>query len=261
MCAECKLDYDGKIVCKPCAMPLVNFFAPMIGGACAHSSSNVTRDRSEKLIERIGTTVKSRVAHANLSPEEDEIRKYILKEIAINGKSPSNGQITKELKGISLSFVEDTIDKLNKADILLTRDGRVISSYPFSLIETSHKVTFNDGHEVYALCAIDALGIPYMMGADVAIRSMCPECDNEIGIVIKNGRIASHKPDGTIVYVSSGELCGHVADTCCPFMNFFCSETHLEQWKWENPEFKDGEAYTLDDAFEYGKSIFGDLMK
>jgi hypothetical protein len=257
MCSECKLDYDGKIVCKPCAMPLVNFFAPMIGGACSHTASTPPPGNLMKNLEK---TLKGRVAEARLSPNEDEIRIYILRWMARNGKPPTHADIMNGLKIRSSDEVKLAIERLHNADIISARNGDISSAYPFSANETCHKVVFNDGHAVYALCAVDALGINSMLGEDIVIRSGCPNCERVQSIVVKDGRIVSHDPAETIVFISDEDDCGRVADTCCPLINFFCSEPHLQQWKWENPRFARGETYTLEEALEYGKQIFGGML-
>ena len=167
----------------------------------------------------------------------------------------------KELSISSASDVELAIEKLHNADILSKSDGRIISAYPFSVAKTNHRVMFDDGHEVFALCAIDALGIHSMLNQNTTIISRCTECDRELKIVIKDSQIVSSDPDTTVVYVNSGDMCGRVADTCCPHINFFCSEDDLYQWMWVNPEFEKGEVYSLNDALEYGKNIFGDMLR
>ena len=166
-----------------------------------------------------------------------------------------------ELKIKSSADVERTIEKLCQADILAKKDGRIISSYPFSAVGTRHRVLFKDGHEVFALCAIDALGIHSMLGEDITVISRCVECDRELRIVIEDSKIVSSTPDGIVAYVNAGDMCGRVSDTCCPHINFFCSDDDLCQWMWVNPQFENGEPYSLEDALEYGKTIFGDLLK
>ena len=60
---------------------------------------------------------------------------------------------------LSVEAAHQLIEKLHKADILTKEDDKIISAYPFSARATRHKVIFKDGHEVYALCVTDALGI------------------------------------------------------------------------------------------------------
>ena len=267
MCDECKLDYDGKIVCKLCAMPLMNLFGPLIYGGCdcKPGEGNVTcmeyLPPGNRLIKALEDTVKGRISRAGLTPQENEIRKFILKNFAKHGSPPTERQIMDGLRIKSLADVERTTEKLYHADILAKQDGRIVSSYPFSAAETRHRVRFKDGHEVFALCAVDALGIHAMLGEDITIMSRCVECDSNIQIVIEDGKIVSSTPDGIVTYVNGGDMCGRVSDTCCPHINFFCSDDDLCMWMWTNPEFENGETCSLDDALEYGKKIFGDMLK
>ncbi len=215
----------------------------------------------KSLMDQIGATVRGRMAEASLSQSENETRKLILREFARTGKPPAEKAIVEAMK---LPFVESVhrfIERLNKADILTVEGGEIISAYPFSAKMTRHKVVFRDGHEIYALCATDALGIHFMLGENIAVRSRCPECGEEIKIEMRDGRITSYAPGGVVEFVSSGDHCGCTAKTFCPFMNFFCSKAHLEKWREKNPASAKGEMYQLQQVLEHGKYIFGDFLK
>ena len=215
----------------------------------------------KSLMDRIGETVRGRLAEASLSASENETRKYILKEFAKTGKPPSGKAIAEAMKLPSLESALSLVDKLHKADILTKEGGEIISAYPFSAKATRHKVIFQNGREVYALCATDALGIHFMLREDISVRSRCPECENEMKIEVKDGRVASCVPEGVVEFVSSREDCGCTAKTFCPFMNFFCSEKHLEKWREKNPAYGKGEMYQLHQVLEHGRNIFGDFLK
>jgi len=116
---------------------------------------------------QIGKTSKERLAKANLNSIENEIRKYILMEFANNGRPPYPEEIAERLNLSSVDIVNKAIDKLQQADLLSRNGEKIISAYPFSALEANHKVIFDDGHEVYALCATDALGIHFMLNKDI----------------------------------------------------------------------------------------------
>lgn len=215
----------------------------------------------KRLMDRIGKTVKGHVAEAKLSPIENDVRKYILREFARNSRPPSPKEIMDALKLSSLDIVHQAIEKLQKFDIIIRKRDEIISAYPFSAFETRHKVIFDGENEVYALCATDALGIHFMLNKDITILSRCPECEEEIRIVAKDSQIDSYNPDGVIEFVGNRERGGCTAETLCPFINFFCSKEHLKKWRGKNPEFTEGEIYSLNEALEHGKAIFGDFLK
>ena len=81
-----------------------------------------------RLMDRIGETVRGRLAEARLSQSEDETRKYILKELATTGKPPSEKTIAGAMKLPALESARLLVEKLHKADILTLRKGRKVSS-------------------------------------------------------------------------------------------------------------------------------------
>ncbi len=215
----------------------------------------------QSLIDQIGETVRGWLAEAKLSPSEDDARKYILKEFAKTGKPPSKEAIAEAMNLQSVEAAHRLVEKLHKADILTMEDAEIISAYPFSARATRHKVIFKDRHEVYALCATDALGIHFMLRKDITVRSRCPECESEMQIEMRDGKIASCVPEGVVEFVSSREQCGCTAKTFCPYMNFFCNEAHLEKWRQKSPAYGKGEMYRLHQVVEHGKNIFGDFLR
>ena len=214
-----------------------------------------------RLIDTIGESVRERCKRANLTPLEDEIRKCILRTFARTGNPPTVQEIMKIITVSSEDIVHRAIRKLRKADMLTTKANVITSAYPFSADKTRNTVVFADGHSVNALCATDALGIHFMLGEDITIRSLCPECNHEITIFLKNGMIVSRDPAGVIEYVKARTSCGCKTETCCPHINFFCGMDHLEQWKARTPSSGDGEIFTIDEALEDSRMIFGDYLE
>ncbi len=215
----------------------------------------------QTLLDQIGKTVRERLAEARLTPVEEEVRRFILREFAKNGRAPSGKAIMDKAKLPSLHSSNDILEKLHNADII-TKDGdEIVSAYPFSARETRHRVIFKDGHGVYALCATDAVGIHFMLGESITVRSRCPECEQEMTVELKDEQAASSDPDGIIQFVGNSGQCGCTAKTFCPFMNFFCSQDHLDAWRRKNPTYGKGEQYSLQQTLEYGRHIFGDFLK
>ncbi|TSK09163.1 MAG: hypothetical protein FPO08_07675 [Geobacter sp.] len=212
------------------------------------------------LMERIGESVRGRRAAAKLDPVEDEIRKFILRKLAGTSKAPSLREIGEEMGLASMELVNRTVEKLERADILTKKEGDIVSAYPFSAQETRHRVVFADGRRVYALCATDALGIHFMLSEPIIILSRCPWCEGETEVAVKDGRIDSCKPEGMLEFVSEQERCGCTAESCCPYINIFCSGDHLAAWREKNPELAKGQSYSIHEALLHGKTIFEDSL-
>ncbi len=226
-----------------------------------HGRSPDAARNMKQLLGQIGETVRRRTAEAKLIPLEDDARKYILKEFAANGKPPTLSALMRKMKLSSIEAARRITERLCRADILTKEGGKIISAYPFSARATRHRVAFKDGHEVYALCATDAVGIHFMLHRPITVRSLCPACENEMTIVMKDGRVDSVNPAGIVQFVSSSGECGCTAKTFCPNMNFFCSEKHVAEWRERNPALGNGELYSLQQTLEYGRHIFGSFLE
>ena len=215
----------------------------------------------EILKKFVGETINERLVKANLKFQENEIRKYILQEFTKIGKAPTSIEIKKNLNIQNIEMVNKTIEKLEQFDLLQRRGNEIISSYPFFALQTRHKIIFEDGMIVYALCATDAVGIHFTLKKNITIVSKCPECGNDIKIIVKNGKIRSYDPKGIIEFLSFSKMCGCIANRVCPFINFFCSEEHLKDWRAKNPEYKSGAVFSIYNVLKQGKLIYGNLLK
>ena len=86
--------------------------------------------------------------------------------------------------------VYEGIARLDEKDLIVVQEGQVIVAYPFAGAPTAFTVSLPDGRERYAVCAIDALGVPAMLGQPVTIRSHCHHCREPLEI--------RARPDGPI---------------------------------------------------------------
>lgn len=73
---------------------------------------------------------------------------------------------------------------LDEKDLILVREGRVELAYPFSAFPTAFSVILPGGRERYAVCALDALGIPVLLDERVTIRSRCHHCREPLGFSV-----------------------------------------------------------------------------
>jgi|SRR5215813_253749 len=109
------------------------------------------------------------------------------------------------------------------------------------------------------MCAIDALGMPFMLRRDAEIRSVCAQCGGEIQIQVLAGRVIKHSPEDLVVWFPTvRERCVAATDLC-PTLNFFCSPLHLRQWTTIHPEHS-GQPLTLAQALDSGRNTFEPLL-
>ena len=128
-------------------------------------------------------------------------------------------------------FGQTILERLHTLDLLYWEpESRAIRlAYPFSTVPTKHLVRFPDWAEtkpVYAPCAVDALGIPFMLRRDLFIESSCGYCKTPLTIEVQDRTIAACTIPETVLWVGT-VYCDHAATSICPTLDFFCSSAHV----------------------------------
>ncbi|MFI0004745.1 MULTISPECIES: alkylmercury lyase family protein [Streptomyces albovinaceus subgroup] len=85
------------------------------------------------------------------------------------------------------------------------------------------------------MCAIDALGIPAMLGQDAVITSSDPVTGEPV-TVTASGEVVIWEPQDAVVFVGRRPGGGPAATSCCDALNFFTSETTARTWTKTHPE-------------------------
>ena len=76
------------------------------------------------------------------------------------------------------------VNELEARDLVYVSDGRVVLAYPWSATPTPFVTVLADGRERWACCAIDALGVPAMLGETVTVRTGCHHCDERLELTV-----------------------------------------------------------------------------
>lgn len=115
-------------------------------------------------------------------------------------------------------------------DSLLAMDALVISEsglgcYPFSAVKTGITVEYGT-HRADAMCAIDALAIPFLAHAAATITSKCSACELCLTVHINaSGQVTQTAPAGMrVAYRKLAQQ--HVAccSDLCPGIVFVCAD-------------------------------------
>lgn len=238
----------------------------------ADETGTIQLDTGERLVVPTATeTAKGLVAevmsmlgwdHSKLSQTEDAVRRYILTQYPLQGRAPSCREIEEAL-GPAGTEVQTILRRLHELDILYLEPEclEIRLAYPFSSVPTRHVVKFEDWPEakpVYAPCAVDALGIPFMFDHDLSVASSCAHCSKPITLDVRNRMIVTHKPTETVVWAGATRT-GPAATSVCPAINFFCSSDHVAAWLQGRTD-TTGAIISLAEAFHIGKAIFEPLL-
>ncbi|AYM41779.1 alkylmercury lyase family protein [Mycobacteroides chelonae] len=190
-------------------------------------------------------------------PIEYAVHRAILRGFAATGRPPRADQLADLAAGVS---IEAVLDSLRRSDVIQLDDtGQISSAYPFSGTPTAHRATIDGGVEVYAMCAVDALGISAMLGGQhVDIVSVDPRTAETITVAV-DGPEATAAPDSVAVFVGIHTGEGPSADTCCTLLNFFTDSESADTWVNQNPHVT-GMVIDLATATHCGAAIFGPLL-
>ncbi|MEV4178413.1 organomercurial lyase, partial [Nonomuraea sp. NPDC049709] len=137
---------------------------------------------------------------------------------AAAGAAPPAAELTRAAAPYGVS-AEQVLAELHAADFLRLDDrgegdgngaGQIRAAYPFSASPTRHRVQINGGPAVFAMCAIDALGIAAMLGRDVRITSADPLDERPVTVEVTAAGQARWAPASAVVFAGQQALAAHL---------------------------------------------------
>ena len=196
---------------------------------------------------------------ARLSDAERELYFWILHRFATRGR-PSVTETRETAAQLGLEL-EHALRTLAREDLVHRgSDGEIAVAYPFSGRASAHVVRFPKGHEAYAMCAIDALGIAPMFEQTIEVRSSDPSSGALFQAKLAPDGGATWVPQTAVVVAGVLERRADSCSGCCPVLNFFGSTESAERWLAEHPHVR-GCVMTMEDAIASGRAVFGDVFE
>ena len=193
-----------------------------------------------------------------LGSAERELYGWMLQGFA-HGSPPSADAIRTEATRLGLD-PDQTRQKLATEDLIhFDGEGEVTVAYPFSGQRTRHRIRI-EGRTVYAMCAIDALGVAPMFERPTVIDSSDPLTNDEISIWLEPDGTGTWQPDEAVVVTGHACAEGAAFEGCCQVLNFFASRENAERYLLEHGEVS-GFPITMPQAIEVGRAIFGAVLR
>lgn len=196
---------------------------------------------------------------SHLSDPSRVLYRWLLRCFA-SGESPAleDGAVTAEACGVE--DFEAALQRMVDEDLIQRNaTGEITSAYPFSAIPTTHIVTLDDGTRLYAMCAVDALGIPSMLGTGAVIATTDPITGTAISIHVDASGRGRPDPVRAMVLCAAADGRGPLASLCCPLVNTFESEASAESFLGRHPELH-GPILSIHDAIACGATVFGGAL-
>jgi len=184
----------------------------------------------------------------------------ILRHFIETGQAPTVADLQLALARSSAE-IEAMLAEL--AAMCLYRDPaskEILAAYPFSARPTPHRLHLSNGQEIYAMCAMDALGVSALLDQPVMIHSYCAHCGAPILLEAQGERLATIQPPSVVVWYQSAAADCVPAIAKCPGINFFCQAAHRVAWGEAHSDSK-GDELTVATALERGAKIFRRLLR
>ena len=223
---------------------------------------------------------------ARLTPAAYRFYCAVLRTFPTRGQPPTPTQLRRLAERFAVPLAATLADMV--AQDLLQLDaatGAVRAAYPFSGVPSAHRVTLSPDaagssevltqRQVYAMCALDALGIPLMLGCAATIASedalthevvrvtLAPRENAPVSVL--DGWRTQWDPPGTVIFARDAAHehehdggCA-AAGVCCPITNFFAEMSHAQQWAQVYPV-TDGVLLTGDEALHRAHALFGRVL-
>lgn len=155
------------------------------------------------------------------------------------------------------------LDALAAADLVHSdpATGTIVVAYPFSGRPTPYRVDLAAGPAVFAMCAIDALGMPQMLSRDGRISSVDPTSGQPIIIEVHAGAWR-FRPVTTVVLSGStaaGDACDRAAEWCCPYVNFHTDPEAADRFLRAHPDMT-ATLFGQAEAVQAAGQAFGGLL-
>ena len=192
---------------------------------------------------------------ARTSEMAQALYRAVLPAFAANGVPPQLSTAA-EHAGLSTEQAAAALRELAEADLFALDDGRLVGAFPLSATPTRHRVQVGDRPVLHAMCAIDALGVPAMLGERGVITSTDPASDIPVTVTVNaDGTLTADPPGAVVLLGASGD--GGLASSACPVIDFYVSAEHARQ-ALAQPGLA-GDVLTVADAHALGVALFADL--
>jgi hypothetical protein len=219
----------------------------------------------DELATPVGVLSAWRTRALPLDRVEKAVHQAILRAFAATGHPPNAtdlAAVTAAAAGGVDRRITAVLEALHAADaIRLAPDSQIAVAYPFSATPTRHRVRLGDratGVDVYAMCAIDALGIAVMLDQSTLIKSVDLTTGQPITVTTTKGH-THWEPATAVVFIGADAGGGPSADCCCDYLNFFTDHAAAVSWMATHPQVP-GQVLDHAEAEQLGARLFAPLL-
>lgn len=138
------------------------------------------------------------------TPEEQAVTRVVFRSL-LEGRGIRPEAVAATLE-TSLTAVARAVDQLVERGTM-ERDadsGELVAARGLSLAETPHRLML-DGRQLYAFCAVDAVGIPAALELEARVESRCHRCGAPVTLTLSGGTVTDASP-GAVIWAAERDL-------------------------------------------------------
>lgn len=192
-----------------------------------------------------------------LAPKTRRLHQVILQAFLDSGTAPTRPWLDGQAASQGLD-PETAMAELADADLVHLADASVIVAYPFSGVPTDDRVQLEGRPSLFAMCAIDALGVLLMAGQNGVIYSTDPHSGEPIRVE-RQETTWTWAPSSTVVLAGLRQSCATAAEGCCPHVAFYTDSEGADAHLNAHPELTGG-VLGQADALALADLAFGSLL-
>lgn len=172
-------------------------------------------------------------AAAALTAPARRLHQLVLTAFAATGRAPGRADVQRMARERGVD-PDPALAELVTRDLLAVDErGEIRAAYPFSPTPTRHRASWAGGPTVYAMCAVDALGMSAMLDRPVTITSADPGSGATITVEVDHDHARWHPHTAVVFAGAAGAACCPSADRTCGHINFFTSAEAAHTWAAE----------------------------
>ena len=154
------------------------------------------------------------------------------------------------------------LQTLAQQDLLMLDDmGEVFGCYPFTMDKRIHRIVLN-GHQVHAMCALDALAPSAMFECASEVFSECAVTQAAVHIRLLNQAVENADKVEQLhfgINWQAASSCCSCADSLCTEMLFLIDRKTAQNWQQQDEQNR--EIFTLPQAVAFSAGFFKPLME
>ncbi|MCB0196333.1 MAG: alkylmercury lyase family protein [Anaerolineae bacterium] len=213
-------------------------------------------NKLENALNHLNSILPLKQSQEACAPEVKELHQQILRSFVEKGRILTKAEMTEWV-----SDVPQAIDVLSSYDMVtFSESGEPLGAYPFTMLEREHQVRVN-GHQVHAMCALDALAVGPMFGETTEVTSRCRVTGDPVKIQISGETILNPAEVGDAhvgIAWEAADAASCCADSLCLEMIFLRDAETAQQWLANDCAGR--EIFTLEESVQFASRFFVPLL-